>query len=142
MKQKILKTILAFLVLTSIVFLSSCATYHITTQSLLEQFADVYPEKKVNFIIVYPYFFFPGIVNGNSLSEIVVLDKNNNEYILPVSHTTGVRITKKDGKRKTFYFDTMLIQDSIITGKNEHFFGTNIKPIKLSDVEKIELQKH
>ena len=57
----------------STLFISSCATYHLTTQSLLEQFADSQKEKKVNFIIAPP-FMFPGIVNGKSLREIKVLD--------------------------------------------------------------------
>lgn len=82
------------------------------------------------------------MVAGNSLTEIKVLDKNENECTLPVKRQTSVRITKKDGKRKTFYFDTLLVQDSIITGKNDHFIGTNINPIKLNTIVKIELQKH
>ena len=60
---------------------------------------------------------------------------------MPVTHHTGVRITKKDGTKKTFYFDTLIIQDSLITGKNDHFIGVDIKPIKLNNIEKIELQK-
>jgi len=127
--------------MVSTLLFTSCATYHITTESLIEQLANTQKEKKVNVIIVFPVFFYPGIVTGNSLQEVTVLDKNEMKYVLPVTHRTGVRITKKDGKRKTFYFDTLLIQDSTITGKNEHFIGTNIKPIKLKDIQKIELQK-
>jgi hypothetical protein len=128
------------LMISTLLF-TSCATYHITTESLIEQLANTQKEKKVNVIIVFPVFFYPGIVTGNSLREITVLDKNEMKYVLPVTHRTGVRITKKDGKRKTFYFDTLIIQDSTITGKNEHFIGTNIKPIKLNNIQKIELQK-
>ena len=129
-------------ILISLIFsLSGCATYHLSTQSLLEQLANTRPETKVNVFVVYPYFFFPGMVAGNSLTEIKVLDKNENECILPVKRQASERITKKDGKRKTFYFDTLLVQDSIITGKNEHFIGTIIKPIKLNTIVKIELQK-
>lgn len=123
-----------------IIFVTTgCATYHMTTQSLLEQLANTQPQKKVNFIVALP-LVFPGIVNGNSLTNIKVLDKNNKECIIPVSRQTGVRITKKDGTRKTFYFDTLLIQDSMITGKKDHFLGINITPINLNNIEKIELQ--
>jgi hypothetical protein len=76
------------------------------------------------------------------LREIKVVDKSDQECIIPVSRQTSIRITKKDGKTKTFYFDTLLVQDSTITGKNDHFLGINIIPINLNDVEKIELQKH
>ncbi|MDP1800997.1 MAG: hypothetical protein Q8L81_06580 [Bacteroidota bacterium] len=123
-------------------FIISCATYHMTTESLLKQLADTQNEKKINVLVVFPYFFFPGVVTGNSLTEVKVLDKNGNEGIIPVNRQTSVRITKKDGKRKTFYFDTLIIEDSTITGKNDHFIGVAIKPIKLNNIEKIELQRH
>jgi hypothetical protein len=120
--------------------MTSCMTYHITTQSLLQQLANTQPEKKINILVAFP-IVFPGIVNGNSLTEVKVLDNHEHETIIPVSRQTGVRITKKDGTRKTFYFDTLLVQDSTITGKNDHFFGVNITPINLNNIDKIELQK-
>jgi len=134
-KLKIAVSIAAISVLAS-----SCATYHMTTQSLLEQFAATQEEKKVTVLVAFP-IAFPGIVKGNSLRQVEVLDKNENECIIPVTNHTGVRITKKDGKRNTFYFNTLIIQDTTITGKKDHFFGLNIKPINLNDIQKIELQK-
>jgi hypothetical protein len=128
------------LLLISALCFSGCATYHLSTQSLLEQFANTQKEKKVNVIAAYPFFFY-GMVTGNNLREIKCLDKNEKEHIIPVSRGTGVRITKKDGTRNTFYFDTLIIQDSTITGKKDHFFGINVKPINLNDIEKIELQR-
>lgn len=136
MKSKLL----AIAAILSGLLLSSCATYHLTTESLLTQFADARKEKKVNFIVAFP-LVFPGIVTGNSLRQIRVLDSKEHEQVIPVTHRTGVRITKKDGKRNTFYFDTLIIQDSTITGKKDHFFGINIKPINLNSIQKIELQK-
>lgn len=121
------------------IILSGCTTYHITTESLLQQFADVHPENKT-VSIAYP-LFFSGTVTGNSLKEIKVLDQNNQEHTIPVTSHTGVRITKKDGTRKTFYFDTMLIQDSTITGEKAHLIKIDIKPIKLDDIATIELQR-
>ncbi len=111
-----------------------------TTQSLIEQLADTQKEKKVTVIVAFP-LFFPGVVTGNSLQQVKVLDKNEKEVVIPVTNRTGIRVTKKDGTRKTFYFNTLIIQDSLITGKNDHFIGTNIKPINLDNIEKIELQK-
>ena len=119
---------------------AGCTTYHLTTESLLQQFADVQPQTKTNFIVAFP-LIFPGVVTGNSLTQVKVLDPNNKEVIIPVTNRTGVRITKKDGTRKTFYFDTLLIKDSTINGKKSHFVGIDIKPIKLDDIAKIELQR-
>jgi len=126
--------------LIALMLLSACQTYHMSTQSLLQHLANTQSEKKINIIIAFP-LVFPGIVNGNSLREVKVFDKNERECVLLVNNHTGVRITKKDGKRKTFYFDTLIIKDSTITGKNDHFFGVSIKPINLNNIEKIELQR-
>ncbi len=68
------------------------------------------------------------------------MDKYEKEYILNVTNRTGVRITKKNNTRCTFYFDTLIIQDSIITGCKSHFVGIKINPIKLDNIAKIELQ--
>ena len=135
-----MKRVLKITLSLATLFLFSCTTYHLTTETLLQQFADVQPETKTNFIFAFP-LIFPGTVTGNSLTEIKVLDQNNKEHIIPVTNHTGVRITTKDGKRKTFYFDTLLIKDSTINGKKSHFVGLDIKPIKLDDIAKIELQR-
>jgi hypothetical protein len=118
--------------------LTGCATYHISTQSLVQQFANTQPEKK--YIYMYPGYI-PFSVNGNSLQSITVLDKNGKETVIPVSNRTSVRITRIDSSRTTFYFNTLLIRDSTITGSKTHFFEAHIKPIKLKDIAKIELQK-
>ena len=123
-----------------LVLLSGCTTYNLSTQSLLEQFANTKTEKKENVIIAFP-FFLPFEVTGNDLREIKCLDNNGNEVVLPVTNHTGVRITKKDGSRKTFYFDTLLIKDSTISGRKSHLIGTDIKPINLNDIQNIELQR-
>ena len=128
------------LLFVSLILLSSCETYHLSTQSLLEQLADTQKEKKINVIIAFP-FFFPGVVNGNSLRQIKVLDQFEKEIVLSVSNRMSVRITKKDGERKKFYFDTLLVQDSTINGKNDHFFGININPINLNNIKKIEIKE-
>lgn len=127
------------LLFTSALILSGCATYTLTTKSLLEQFAGTQKETKTNYIVAFP-LVFPGTVTGNSLRSILVLDKKGMGHILHVTNRTGVRITKKDGKKSTFYFDTLIIQDSTITGKKDHFFGINAKPINLNNIQKIELQ--
>lgn len=132
------KTLALLLVLS--IFLSGCATYHLSTQSLVEQFANTHKQEKTTVLIAFP-LFLPFQVTGNDLKEIKVLNKNNQEQILPVTHHTSVRIIKKDSKRNTFYFNTLILQDSTITGKKDHFVGLNINPINLNDIEKIEIQK-
>ena len=127
--------------LSCLLLISSCATYHITTQSLVQQFADTRKEEKRSLILAFP-IFLPGKVTGNNLREIKVLDENENVKIIPVTNHTGVRIYKKNGSKTTFYFDTLLIQDSTINGAQSHFLGgLYIHPINLNDIDKIELQR-
>ncbi|MEY4877113.1 MAG: hypothetical protein RL708_2262 [Bacteroidota bacterium] len=123
-----------------ILLFNSCTTYHLSTQSLVQQLANTNKEKKVTLFIALP-FFFPFIVNGNDLKEIKVLDKNGMEHTIPVTNHTGIRITRNDSTRTTFYFNTLMVKDSFITGKKDHFLGINIKPINLNNISKIELQK-
>jgi predicted phosphoadenosine phosphosulfate sulfurtransferase len=124
----------------SALFFSSCATYHITTESLVKQLTETHKEAKTVYFVAFP-IIVPFTVTGNSLTQIYVLDKNERECVIPVTTHTGVRITKNDDTRKTFYFNTLLIKDSLITGKNDHFIGANIKPINLNKIKKIELQR-
>ena len=129
-----------FLFAAACLFLTGCATYHLSTQSLVQQFADTQPEKKYTVVVAFP-FFIPFSVNGNSLRTLRVLDNNGKETVIPVTNRTSVRITRNDSSRTTFYFNTLLIQDSTITGSKTHFFEAHIKPMKLKDIAKIEVQK-
>jgi len=131
------KSLLPLLVMP--LLLTGCATYHLSTESLVQQFADTKPEKK------YAYeptlFFIPFSVTGNDLQTIKCLDKNGKETTIELTNRTSVRITLTDSSRTTFYFNTLLIKDSTISGSKTHFFTAHIRPIKLRDVAKIELQK-
>lgn len=135
MKKYYTATILCWFLLTG------CNTYHLSTESLLKQFAASQKETKVTLLILPPFVFFPGIVEGNSLRTITVLDKKEQEHIIPVTRSTGVKITQTNGKHTTFYFNTLLLKDSTINGSKTHFFTARIHPIKFADISKIELQK-
>jgi len=89
--------------------------------------ADTHPEKKYIYAPNLP--FIPFSVDGNSLHELKCVDKNGKEYTIPVTNRTQMRVTFTDGSRKTFYFNTLLLQDSTITGSKTHFFEMHIKPV-------------
>jgi len=131
--KKILLYISASLLLTS------CATYHLSTESLVQQMADTKPERKYIYSPNLP--FIPFSVEGNSLQQLKCLDKNGKETTITVSNRTSVRIMLTDSSHKTFYFNTLLLKDSTITGSKTHFFEMHIKPILLRDVVKIEVQR-
>jgi len=137
MAKKISPWFLIFLT----VQLMSCATYHVSTQSLIEQFANSSTEKKKIVLPIFPYTFFIDPVSGNDLKTIKCLDKSEQEKIIPVTNRTGIRITQINNSRTTFYFNTLLLKDSTITGSKTHFFNAQITPIKFTDISKIEIQK-
>lgn len=128
------------ILLLMVIFFSSCATYYLTPQSLAEQMVNAEPEKKTTILVAFP-IMIPFTVKGNSLRTIQVTDRNGNEKTLKVTNHTGIRITQKNGKRTTFYLNTLILKDSLITGKKDHFMGIDIKPININNVEKIEIQK-
>ncbi|HEV2479853.1 MAG TPA: hypothetical protein VGS79_09310 [Puia sp.] len=131
------KTLL--LLLSAPLLLAGCATYYLSTDSLVQQMADTQPERK--YIYTPATLFIPFSVEGNSLHQLKCLDKHGKETTIDVDNRTSVRITLADSSRKTFYFNTLLLQDSTITGSKTHFFEMHIKPIRLRDVAKIEVQK-
>ena len=133
-----------FLLFVFIVFISSCQTYHLSTKSLVEQFASSSPEKKTKYLGYFSarlFLFIPFTVTGNDLQAINVLDKKEKEKTLEITSHTGIRITENNGNRTTFYFNTLLLKDSFITGKKSVFLNMNIKPINLNSISKIEIQK-
>jgi len=101
--------------------------------------ADTKLERKYIYTPSLP--FIPFSVDGNSLHQLKCVDKNGKEATIDVSNRTSVRITLADSSHKTFYFNTLLLKDSTITGSKTHFFEMHIKPILLRDVVKIEVQK-
>ncbi len=116
-----------------ITFLTGCVTYQISTASLTEQLNGNSVSKG--------YLMAADAVKGNDLEKVKCIDKNGKEIELPVTNRTGVKITKTDNSKTTFYFNTLLIKDSSIVGSKTHFFNAKVKPIKLSDISKIEIMK-
>ena len=117
----------------SITLLTGCATYQISAASLTEQLNGNAVSKG--------YLMAADNVKGNDLEKVKCTDKNGKEIELPVTNRTGVKITKTDNSKTTFYFNTLLIKDSSIVGSKTHFFNAKVKPIKLSDISKIEIMK-
>ena len=124
-----------------IIFFTSCATYHLSTGSLVEQFANSSTEKKKILLPIFPYTFFVDPVTGNDLKTLKCLDSKEQAKSITITNRTGIRITKVDNSTTTFYFNTLLLKDSTITGSKTHFFNAHIKPINFSDILKLEIQE-
>ena len=145
-----------------VLLLCGCNTYHLSTESLVKQVADVKTETRRSTRIVpvpiftslnpatlllgaaltVPFFLIPANVDTlYILRNITLQDKKGREHTIPVNDRTGIKITQKSGKHTTFYLNTLKVKDSGITGQKTHFFKTYIKPIPIDSISKIEVQK-
>jgi hypothetical protein len=109
----IMKTKL-FGIIISAILLSGCATYFMTPQSL------------------------QSVLEKGKPTHLNVVDKDGKEVVIEPTIHTGIRITKKDDSRQTFYFVTAYLKDSSIMGSQSAIFDIPIKPIKVSDIKKVE----
>jgi hypothetical protein len=119
--------------------LTGCATCHLSTESLVQQMANSPPEKKYIYLLSLP--FIPFIVEGSNVRQLTCLAKNGKEATFEVTNRTSVRLMLAGSSHTTFYFNTLLLKDSTISGSKTHFFEMHIKPVKLRDLAKIEVQK-
>ena len=117
----------------SMTFLTSCASYMVSTSSLSDQLTGDTVSKG--------YLLAKDAVKGNDLKTVKCVDKNGKEKEITVTNRTAVKITKTDNSKTTFYFNTLLIKDSSVVGSKTHFFNYKVKPIKFSDISKIEIME-
>ncbi len=116
-------------------------TYHITTQSLLEQLATSKKDNKDSIRILAPYQFFPGSVEGRSIKEIKCVDKEGETCLLGITKRTSIILTEADGSRKSVYFNALLVEDSLMGSSRNHSFRTKNKPVKISDIANIDIER-
>jgi len=116
-----------FLMLCFLVISCSCySQYHISVDSLLSQFKNAGSEKHI-------------FIKGNDLKTFKCFNKKEEEQIITITNRTGIRVFQNDGSKKTFYFNTVILNDSTISGSKTHFFNAQIKPILLKDISRIEV---
>jgi hypothetical protein len=77
---------------------------------------------------------------NNGLTKVYCTDKDGNNWMFSVNYLTQLRLTKKNGKRRIVYFDTMIMKDSIVYASESHMVHISLKPVNTNDIAKIELQ--
>lgn len=116
--------------------LAGCKTYYITPQSLDDQLTAAWrgAHQHMQNHSMNSY-------GDNNLEHLVCKDASGKDHSIKVTNHTGIRITKKDGSRQTFYLNSMDIEMDTITGKKSNIMGIKVKPIAVKDVAKMEVQK-
>lgn len=133
-----MRTTLLFLLLLS-VGLTGCATYYIPLGSFERQFAGVdsasmrTKELDGPFGPMYSY-------RANPIDTIYCFDKSDKPHKLVNSPQIEIRFTEKSGKSVIFYFDTVVMQDSMIIGSESRFIPSIEDAISVNDIKLIEVQ--
>ena len=123
-----------YLLLLSILIFTSCASYSVPKQSLIDQLKDqrVAPTQNVASIAT--------TYTSNHLSKIKCLDKNGKEVVVDADKNTTFAITNATtGKTITLYFDTVYLSNDSIIGLKSRILGGK-RSIALKDISNIQVK--
>lgn len=117
----------------------SCSTYTVTTESLTSQLSGIDSTDLTSVRVRGPlgeeYNYLV-----NPIDVIEVTDKQGNYVELTKKPSIEIRVTDKNGKKTTFYFDRILIQNEKLIGVQSRFISSIQKSIPLDQIAKIEIQ--
>jgi len=120
--------------------LFSRTTYTITPESFKEQFDGVNLESFKEVKVRNPMNeYSPLVYKANQLKKIIVVDENTHRVILDNSPKLETRFTLKDGKRTTFYFDTIALENGFLIGQKSRMIPIAGK-VEFDTIQKIEIQ--
>lgn len=118
----------------------SCSTYTITPEQFKEQFTaagtgmdtvrvnnPLFPSNKITY-------------RANRLQTITVLDKQGLITYLDNSPSLEMRVTQKNGKKRTMYFDTVELRNDTLYGNGSRLIGA-ARQIPFDSIVKIEIQE-
>lgn len=124
-----------------LIFIISCKTYTIPTESFKEQMKNstvvnlgpVEINNPLSFNHKLNYF-------ANQIDTIYVMDKNGQKTILTNSPAIEMRITHQNGKKYIVYFDTVTLENDTLKGSRSRFLPHLEREIPFDSIAKIEVQ--
>ncbi|WP_338378279.1 hypothetical protein [uncultured Flavobacterium sp.] len=119
----------------------SCTTYTIPVESFKAQFSKFDTIQKRERVISNPLTYGNLKYMTNNILMINVIDKNNNPLTIRNSPSLEMRITKKNGKKNVFYFDTVTLENDTLKGSQSRFLPNLKKEIPFDHIFKIEIQE-
>lgn len=130
-----------FLITTCIIgilILTSCKTYIIPLESFKKQFEEI---DSTDFRMVSIDGATHDSYLANPIKKINCFDKKGNPHELSNSPKVEIRFTYGEkNKRTIFYFDRVILIDTIVIGAKSRFIPSMIKSIPYNSVSKIEIQ--
>jgi len=128
--MNILKTSIG---LTLVIFLTGCANYMVSTQSLVSQLTK---NQKIEENLYFQQFSLVDYPSNN-LQRIKCVDKNGiNVWLYPDKNTEFIFVKKSDGEKIKAYFDTVILQNDTLYGLKSRLVG-GLRIIPVNDIEKI-----
>jgi signal peptidase I len=118
----------------------SCSTYTIPTESFKTQFSNFDSIQKRERVINNPMTYGTIKYMTNNIMMINAIDKNNNPLTIRNSASLEMRVTKKNGTKNVFYFDTVTLENDTLKGSQSRFLPKIRKEIPFNDIIKIEIQ--
>lgn len=110
----------------------SCKTYYISPASFKEQITSTVPFRLKNEGTSYL---------ATKMEAIQCVDKNGHDVMLQNTPSVEVRFIEKNGKKKTFYFNTVAFQNDTIFGGKSMLIPGLTSSMPFDSLSKIEIQK-
>lgn len=120
------------------ILLYSCKNYYIPKDSFIKQFADI-DSTKLRTVVVSGPMGATLTYKANPINKIKCVDKKGNDAELNNGPAIETRIAINDKKRVVFYFDRVILQDSVVYGVQSRFINMRTS-IPVKDITKIEVQ--
>jgi hypothetical protein len=129
-----------FVILITVISITSCTTYLIPINSFKQQFTGIDSTKLIEVKVLGP---IGEIYNyqANPIGIIKCVDKQGNPIGLINSPSIEIRITHGAKNKKTvFYFDRIFVDETNVVGVQSRFIAVIRKSIPLDSITKIEVQ--
>ncbi|TAM99814.1 MAG: hypothetical protein EPN39_05800 [Chitinophagaceae bacterium] len=110
----------------------SCKTYYISPASFKEQITGTVPFHLKNEGTSYL---------ATKMEAIQCRDKNGQDIMLQNTPSVEARFIEKNGKKRTFYFNTVAFQNDTIFGGKSMLIPGLLSSIPFDSLSKIEIQK-
>ena len=120
------------------IFITSCKNYYIPKDSFIKQFGGI-DSAKLRTVVVSGPMGSTLTYKANPINKIECVDKKGNAAQLSNGPSIETRLTINDKKRVVFYFDRVVIIDSVVYGVRSRFVNMRTS-IPIKDVTKIEVQ--
>ena len=113
--------------------------YTIPLESFKQQFGNMMQLKWKTVKVKNPQGFI-STYETFPIEKIKVLNDQGQTVMLQVKPTLEMRVTDTFGKKTTFYFDKIKVENDILIGGQSRYLTTLKKEIPLSNIAKIQIQ--